>query len=316
MDSRSGDIGNRRGPRWAWVLLTALSLMMARAALAQEEGAPPVIDVDRFSPHGDHTGWFATMSPEALDLWQPAGGVWGSYARSPLVLYSPAGETEVIRDLWALHVQGAIGFKVADLAVSLPIHPQVAGDGISAWGEPPVGAALGDLEIVPKVSFVNPAVRGFGIGVAVPISLPTGDDGLFVSNGRATIAPMLVAGAYVGPVRLGGNLGYRFAPEVEVIDVQVGRGFTYRAALSVHPQPTIGIVAEVFGDHAVGDRSSPGEWLAGVRVRPIPEVAVGVAGGSAMGAAVASTRNASFSRLIFCRSVSGRIVGPTISALA
>ena len=290
MDSRSNDAELRRGSRWVWALLAALTLTAARGALAQEEGAPPAMDVDRFSPHGDHTGWFATISPQALDLWQPAAGIWGSYARSPLVLYSPAGDTEVIRDLWALHLQGAIGFKVADLAVSLPIHPQVAGDGVPAWGDPPAGAALGDLEIVPKVSFVNPAIRGFGIGIAAPITLPTGDDGLYVANGQATIAPMLVAGAYVGPVRLGGNLGYRFAPQVEVIDVQVGRGVTYRAALSVHPHQTIGIVAEVFGDHSVGDRNSPGEWLAGVRVRPIPEVAIGVAGGSALGTAVASPR--------------------------
>lgn len=285
-----------RASRRGWVDGLALCVLLSMvgswpvAAGAQSTGSPPAIDADRFSPHGDHTGWFATLSPEALGLWRPAAGIWGSYARSPVVIYSPSGNTDVVRDIWALHVQGALGFGVGDLGVSLPIHPQVAGDGHTLWGDPPEGAALGDLEIVPKVRFVDPAVRGFGVGLAAPITVPTGDEGLYVGNGKATIAPMLLMGAYVGPVRIGGNLGYRFAPQTQVLDVHIGRGFTYRAAVSVHPHPTIGVVGEVFGDHAVGDRNSPGEWLAGVRVRPIPEVAISVAGGSSMGLAVASPR--------------------------
>lgn len=301
MDSRA----SRRGRIGALALLALLWVGGAWPGEARGQGsdAPPSIDADRFSPHGDHTGWFATLSPEALGLWRPAAGIWGSYARSPVVIYSPSGNIDVVRDMWALHVQGALGFGIGDLAVSLPIHPQVAGDGYSTWGEPPAGAALGDLEIVPKVRFVDPAVRGFGVGLAAPISVPTGDDQLYVGNGKATIAPMLVMAAYVGPVRIGGNLGYRFAPQIQVLDVHIGRGFTYRAAVSVHPHSTIGVVGEVFGDHAVGDRNSPGEWQAGVRVRPIPEVAISVAGGSSMGLAVASPRW----RLTFGVSVSPQI---------
>ena len=285
-----GSRASRRARVAALALCASLALAGIGSAGAQGSDAPPAIDADRFSPHPDHTGWFATLSPEALGLWRPVAGVWGSYARSPVVIYSPSGNTDVVRDLRAIHVQGGLGFGVGDLAISFPIHPQVAGDGHTFWGDPPEGAAVGDLEIVPKVRFVDPAVRKWGVGIAAPITVPTGDDGLWVGNGKATIAPMLLAAAYVGPVRIGGNLGYRFAPQTEVLDVNVGRGFTYRAALSVHPHATIGVVGEVFGDHAVGDRNSPGEWLAGIRVRPIPEVAISVGGGSSLGLAVGSPR--------------------------
>ncbi len=267
-------------------------------ALGQE--APPPVDAELFSPQPDDLGWFSTATPRSLDLGGFAGGAWASYSRSPLVIYSPSGDTEVVRDLWTVYLQAAVGFGVGDLGVSLPIHAQIAGDAWWGWGGEAVeGAAVGDMELVPKVRLLDPEVRGFGIGASIPITLPTGDETRYVGQAKATAAPMLLVAGHLGPVRLGANVGYRFAPEVELLGTRTGRGFTYRGAFSVHPHPAVAILGEVAGDVSPGDGAKPTWWLAGLRVRPTEGVAVSLAGGSSMGPIVTTPRF----RLVFGASV-------------
>ncbi len=249
--------------------------------------APPAMDVQHFTPHGDRTGWFVTESAQTLRLGQPAFGMWLNYARNPF-LHSVDGAVQdrVVSDLATMDIQAAIGLGMADVAIDLPVHLYVAGDGVEAWGGPVSGTTLGDLRIMPKVRFLDPDKLGFGLGLALPVTLPTGDETRYLGRKTVAFSPALLVTGHVGLFRIGGNIGYRLTSAEPVADLVAGKAFLFSAAASVHPHKAIDVGVEVFGEAHGDPRNNPIEWLAGVTIHPHPALGLTLGGGSAVGPGV------------------------------
>jgi len=264
-----------------WTTAALCALLFSGLARAQQA---PQLDIQHFQPHADRTGWYVTHSARTLGLGQPAFGMWLSYARNPLVYYvEDTAENRVVESLLTMDLQAAIGFGVADLAVDMPIHLLVAGDGMNQWGGSISGTAAGDLRVIPKVRFLDPEKRGFGLGLVLPLTFPTANRDHFVGARTVTFAPMLALTGHFGFFRLGGNLGYRIAGREDIDDLVAGGAFLFRVAASVHPHEVVDIAAEFYGDVHSQARNNPVEWLVGATVHPVPPLGITIAGGSAVG---------------------------------
>ncbi len=254
--------------------------MVPATALA----APPPMDVQHFKPHGDRTGWFVTESAQTLEMWKPAFGLWLSYANKPLVHYVDGEPTDlVVKDLLTMDLQAAIGFGMVDLAIDLPIHLAVGGEGYAGWNDAFSGSAVGDLRLLPKVRFLDPDKKGIGLGLALPLTFPTGNSDRYVGRRTVTFSPTLLVTGHVGMFRLGGNLGYRIAGVDEVDDLTAGKAFLYRVAASVQPVDALTVGAEIYGEAHSIPRNNPAEWLAGVTVQPVSGLGISLAAGTALG---------------------------------
>ena len=261
------------------LLFLALGVLPALAL-----AAPPPMDVQHFKPHGDRTGWFVTESAQTLEMWKPAFGMWLSYANKPLVRYVDGEPTDlVVKDLLTMDLQAAIGFGMVDLALDLPIHLAVGGDGYSGWSDAFSGSAVGDLRLLPKVRFLDPDKKGIGLGLALPLTFPTGDSDSYVGRRTVSFSPTLLVTGHVGMLRLGGNLGYRIAGADEVDDLTSGKAFLYRVAASVQPVDALTVGAEIYGEAHSIPRNNPAEWLAGVTIHPVSGLGISLAAGTALG---------------------------------
>jgi large repetitive protein len=262
-----------------WMLIAAtLSL-----AIHPASAAPPPMDGQHFQPHADRTGWFVTQSAKSLGLWQPAFGLWMNYAHDPIVFYSGDEERRILGDLMTMDLQAALGFGVADIAIDMPLHLYMAGDGMDGWTDSYSGTAAGDLRVIPKVTFLDPEKRGFGLGLVLPVSFPSGNEEMFAGRSTVTFTPTLALTGHIGIVRVGGNLGYRITKAEEFADLTAGNAFTFRGAVGVAPHPVIDIGAEVYGEARGDVRNNPVEWLAGVTVRPAEGLGISIAGGTGIG---------------------------------
>ena len=262
-------------------LLTIVTLGMLPAVAA---AAPPAMDVQHFKPHADRTGWFVTESAQTLGMWKPAFGLWLSYANKPLVHYIDGQAEElVVKDLLTMDLQAALGFGPVDLALDLPVHLLVGGEEYSDWTSAFSGTAVGDLRLVPKVRFLDPEKKGIGLGLALPLSFPTGDSERYVGRRTVSFSPMLLVTGHIGIVRLGANLGFRAAGADEFEDLTSGQAFLYRAAASVQPVDALTVGAEIFGEAHSIPRNNPTEWLAGVTIHPAGGLGISLAAGTAMG---------------------------------
>ena len=266
--------------------LVAISVISV-PSLSQAQTA---IDVQHFQPQADRTGWFVTQSAQTLDLWQPAFGLWLNYSHNPFVRRLEGDVQErIVGGLLTMDLQAAIGFGPADVALDVPVHLAVAGEGFAAWGNEVGGAAMGDIRVIPKVRFLDPDKRGFGLGLALPVSFPTGNGDKFVGARTASIAPTVLLTGHIGIVRLGGNLGYRIAGSDDLFGLNAGPAFQFRVAASVQPHDVIEVGAELYGDVGGSDpNNNPTEWLIGATVHPVPSIGISLGGGTALGSGIGS----------------------------
>lgn len=268
--------------RAAWV-----GILLCWAVATPAAADPPPMDAQNFHPHADYHGWFTTHYARTLELGKPAFGMWINYARDPMLYRHDDGSyTRVVGDLATMDLQAAIGLGPADLAVDIPVHLAVSGDGFEGWTDAFVGTAVGDIRIIPKVRFLDAEEMGFGVGLVLPLSVPSGNEALFVGRSFLSFDPMLMLSGHIGMLRLGGNLGYRITRPEEVEDLISGNAFLWRAAVSVTPVDAVDITAEAFGDVRGVPRNDPTEWLAGVTIHPVPGVAFRLAGGTSIGQGV------------------------------
>ncbi len=275
------------------LLLSSLWAFGAGPASAQ---TPPALDAQHFQPHADRTGWFVTDSARTLELWQPAFGLYFSYARNPVAYYvDGALQDRVVGDLATMDLQAAVGFGPADLGISVPVHVGLVGDGLADWGGAVSGSAMGDIRLVPKIRFLDPGDEGFGLGLALPLSLPSGNEEKYLGLSTVAFCPAVLLTGHVGAFRFGGNLGVRLTKKEEVDDLVAGNAFLFRVGASFHPAEQVDVVAEIYGDVHSQPRNNPTEWLLGAKIHPIGGLDIALAGGSSMGPGIGSPEG----RLVF-----------------
>jgi OOP family OmpA-OmpF porin len=251
--------------------LRRIALVWLAAALgtAHADG----LDGERFVPSVGAEGTFADEHPAVPSHLGWSLGLFLNFADDQIVLRDAAGNvgsrplhTGVTADLTA-----SLGlFGWAELGVGLPLHLIYDGDTYAA-GTARLDASpgIGDLRLVPKFALLR---RGdlrqhVLLGLAVPVSLPTGDDEAARGAGGVGVQPELLFAFHTGKLGLGFDVGYRWRSH-HPADLPWGDEVTLDPWLSVAVTRALTVRVEGFAEKTVGTHPAgadfPFEVLAGI----------------------------------------------------
>ncbi|MFH1529683.1 MAG: transporter [Pseudomonadota bacterium] len=255
----------------------------------------PKINVDDFqpSPHaGDILDTVTTRVGPHLGV---SGGVWFTYRKDPLVAVGFEGEGEValVGDQLVGDLQVALPlFGLASVGIDLPVLLHSAGGDPAlvnpAWTQV-AGAGLGDLRLSFKAKFWDNHNKGFGLGVAQDLTLPTSvGDKLFGADAPTSVTRLILDYQIKGFI-VALNVGYlarkaarEFTPPVSD-ELLLGIGLRIpilrdRLELLLSSQ-TRTLVDSAF----TGERSLATAIRGGLQVRAGSDLMIGVAGGAGFG---------------------------------
>lgn len=110
--------------------------------------------------------------------------------------------------------------------------------------------SIGDLRIGLKGTILRTPRRGFGLGLGLDVTAPTGDSAALSGFGKPSYAPQLLL-EYRAPhaILLDLNAGYVAQPEFNRAGVVMGDAVTYRAAIRVplSPREQVAVFTELDG---------------------------------------------------------------------
>ena len=249
----------------------------------------------RFDATG--TGLAVVNSPDVLPAWRGGAGVLLHVADKPLAFYSGKFGTQrsitgiVQQSSLVVQIHGGFGFGgIADLGVVLPVAPVLVwGPGVDGIPVPGSGdsAAIGDLYLLPKVQFLNPKKTKYvGLGLQVPVGLPTGQGTRYLGDGGVNVALDILAEFRIWKFRVLANISpIHVRPKVEYGDVTRQFGMDWRAGLSFQMLQAVALRAEAFGTVSyVGEAErTTGEWSFSVSLTPGDLVQMELGVGSGLG---------------------------------
>lgn len=270
---------------------TARAAVLVGSLLGGSGAAAQGLDAERFVPAVGSEPGFVFEHPAVSRHLGWGLGLFVDLADDPVVARNGAGDV-VARPLdtaATVDLVGAIGlFGWSEVGVHLPLQLVYDGDGDAA------SAGLGDLRLVPKVALLRSggADRHVLLGLALPLSLPTGDDEALRGAGGVTFGARLLAAFHTGRVGLGANVGFQYRAE-RPAGLPWGHELAFAAMASYEVVPErLRVHAELFGgqqlDVDVDDDTLPLEVLGGATYAIAPTVdlhgGVGLGVGDAPGA--------------------------------
>ena len=224
----------RRGLRSAALFAAVVGVGFAGSARAQQLTNAPV-DVQIFRPAMDSKGFITLNSSAVLGQFDTSFGLVVTYAHKPLsftgtqMLGNPAQKnTFSVDNIVTPSLQGAIGFtKLPHLGIELGVILPISV--LSGSGQPnnpspdpnnPNGVVeysftkqgLGDIQVLPKLRFLNATRGGLGLAVIPSVILPTGDKNAFLGEGKVIFQPSVIVdteAGYLGRFRAAINVGGR-----------------------------------------------------------------------------------------------------------
>jgi outer membrane protein OmpA-like peptidoglycan-associated protein len=176
-------------------------------------------------------------------------------------------------------------FDFLEVSLDVPLHALYEGDPLLVNGRlVNASTGIGDLRFVPKLSLGTAGSHArYAIGLAVPVTLPTGSAEGLRGDGVVTAEPKLLLGMRGGRFGLTLNGGVRLRPSGQPLGHEVTFGGAAQLAL-VPRRDVVDLVVEGTGGAFLNpDLSSvarlPLEVIAGVVVKPTPEWEVYLGGG-------------------------------------
>jgi OOP family OmpA-OmpF porin len=115
-------------------------------------------------------------------------------------------------------------FQLLRDALDAPDFPGAAS--VSRYG-------LGDLRLLPRLGLLDPAQYPVGLALVGEVRLPTGDGYSFLGERRVLVAPRLAVERSFGPLRLLGNVGWRFRRHAQYLNLYVDDELTLGAGAVV-----------------------------------------------------------------------------------
>jgi len=234
------------------------------------------IDTQRFRLAGGFDSWVALEGTGIGGAWQLDGALWIHAARRPMVFTSDGelGEAAVAGRVGAIaHVGFNVGRRVRlNLDLPLVIYQQgldpVARTELAAGG-------VGDLRFTPVVQVLDAEKYWLGLALSAPISFPTGNKDSYLGESGPTIQPKVSAEKRFSftPRRwlnfaVGADLGWRFRPKTELLDLDSGGEFTFGLGFRWEPGEIVTVGTEVVSAIGAGENARHGEWLTWVRLNP------------------------------------------------
>jgi outer membrane protein OmpA-like peptidoglycan-associated protein len=251
-------------------------------------------EIQHFHPAVDGQGVFVTDSAVTLDMFKPAFGLFLNYGHKPLVLYQVEADTNTVQSSenivgshLAADIYGAIGFRYASFGISMPLNLYMSGDedldaGLSSVN----GFSAGDMRIVLKGRFVDPLKSKFGVGLVLPIVIPTGAKSRYAGDRGVRILPAAVLGVQLGRFRTFANLGaqIRFSSENDgALDLKPKQEFYFSWGMGVKAHEMVEVNSELWGNIGGGSaNANPVEWALGATITPIDLVSIRAGIGTAL----------------------------------
>ena len=196
--------------------LAVSGLVLAIAATgATAEG----LDGERFVPAVSAEGGFSAEHPMVPHHFGWGVGLFLNIADDPVVEKTATGDdlTKVVDTAVSADLLGSIGlFRRVELGLHLPVHLYYDGEPYTAGATTlNASAGVGDLRFVPKIQLLSTGnlEKHFLLGVAVPLSFPTGNEEELRGAGGVSVHPRLLFAAHLGKLGLGFDLGYKWRSE-------------------------------------------------------------------------------------------------------
>ncbi len=215
-------------------LLTALALALGFAttsAAAQDAR----FDVQLFRPSGAPQDLVVVGQSRPLAHLSASGGFFLNFSLDPLVLVNKEGDSSkkvlsLVGNRLQLDAMATVGvLDWVELGVDMPLVLAQGGDNLEAIGTEGAiqGYVLGDLRLTGKVAIPGlrrrPEDSGLGAAITLGVSLPTGDQDAFASDGELTYSPgLLVDYRFFNGVLLSASAGLWNRPDRIFNGTQVG----------------------------------------------------------------------------------------------
>ncbi|MFL5350035.1 MAG: outer membrane exchange protein TraB [Hyalangium sp.] len=299
-------------------LLTALALALGLAstsATAQDAR----FDVQLFRPSGAPQDLVMVGQSRPLSHLSASGGFYLNFSVDPLVLVNKGGDSSnkalsIVGNRLQLDAMATVGLlDWAELGVDMPLVLAQGGDNLEAIGtEGPIqGYVLGDLRLTGKVAI--PGLRrraedsGLGAALTLGLSLPTGDQNAFASDGALTYTPGLIVDyRFSSGILLAGSVALWNRPDRIFNGVEVGDMAPFGLATEVPILRGRGITAVGMLNGAVGldklptqPRDIPAELLFGLRWYSSTGLTFTVGGGGGCGCSLQAPTLRFFSSVIW-----------------
>jgi outer membrane protein OmpA-like peptidoglycan-associated protein len=224
------------------------SLLAASLAclLAEGRASAQGLDGERFVPAAGAAGGLQVERPVVPTHLGYGLGLFLNFADDPVVVRDRAtGELagKLVDHALSADLLGSLGlFDWFELAVGLPVRLVYRGDAATVDGAALAAAAgVGDLRLVPKMSFgwSGNASGGHVLGVALPLTLPTGQARALRGAGGVTVEPRFLALLYGARWLLDASLGFRFRgrdiPSAPGHELTFGLAATYTPQIAEDP---------------------------------------------------------------------------------
>lgn len=222
-----------------------MGVLLALAGVAHAQGTPvlpaPPVQGDAFrpSPFADET---FTVDDADADLRATARLVVG-YARDPLLAFdrnTPEIAVVFLRDVATLYATGGVGLGPVRLGLTVPVY--LAG---SELLDPALAVVPGDAVLDVHVTpFPSRAGRP-GVAVLGRIAVPLGGSTRSLGAEEVTWEAAVALDGRVGPVWIGGHLGWRGVPAVQLQGYRWDDGLVGRLGLGVQVHPRWGVAGEL-----------------------------------------------------------------------
>ncbi|NUQ72475.1 MAG: OmpA family protein [Polyangiaceae bacterium] len=267
--------------------------IVASTAIAGAQESTPPFALNRFQPSFAGDRMFGVPSPFVAGRFTPHAMVMADYAHNPLVLRRDGEDLgTVVSSQLFLHLNAGIAlWNRVGINIDVPFAVFQDGEGPTVGSRQftsPTDAQMGDLRAGLRLRILGEYFDPFQVAVGGYIWFPTGngDPGSYVSDGAIRALPQLI---------LGGLISERFiwtaalGPEIRsespvLINVQQGTSFQGGVGLGyllgekknfqVGLESYIGTVLE-----DPNSRNTNAELLAGVRIRPIDNIEIGLGAG-------------------------------------
>jgi outer membrane protein OmpA-like peptidoglycan-associated protein len=247
----------------------ALIWLMTAFGTARADG----LDGERFVPAVGAAGTFVNEHPAVPSHLGWSLGLFLNYADDPIVVRDSNGDVAAkpLHTALTTDLTASIGlFGWSELGIGLPLHLVYDGDLYTAGAARlDANAGVGDLRLVPKFALLRRGDldRHVLLSLAVPVSLPTGDDEHVRGANAVGVNPELLFAFHTGKLGLGFDAGYRYRSQ-HPADLPFGDEITLGPWVSYAVTPELTLRVEGFGEKVVGDHAAgadfPVEVLAGV----------------------------------------------------